>query len=223
MHSTSVIRGFLIGSLVAIGSLLSLAVVNYSGVMQQLWGTSNITNAAPGQVYFNTDSNTFWCGNSSSNPVKVGTIGVASTNDINTAVGSLASTTFVNSAVAPLASTTFVNNAVASLASTTFVNSAVAPLASTNYVNTSFLTRPLTVLSNANLTVTNESEIATVGTCTITLPTATAGRLVSIVKRDEGTLLLVNGGTIEGDAAGASISVRFSGVFLCDGSKWWVK
>ena len=210
MHSTSVIRGFLIGSLVAIGSLLSLAVVNYSGGMQQLWGTSNITNAAPGQVYFNTDSNTFWCGNSSSNPVMVGRIGVASTNDINNAVGSLASTTFVN-------------NAVASLASTTFVNSAVAPLASTNYVNTSFLTRPLTGLSNANLSVTNESEIATDGTCTITLPTATAGRLVSNVKRDEGTLLLVNGGTIEGDAAGASISVRFSGVFLCDGSKWWVK
>jgi hypothetical protein len=86
MHSTSVIRGFLIGSLVAIGSLLSLAVVNYSGGMQNLWGTSNITNAAPGQVYFNTDSNTLWVGGVSSNPVKVGTAGVASTNDINTAV-----------------------------------------------------------------------------------------------------------------------------------------
>jgi hypothetical protein len=90
MHSTSVIRGFLIGSLVAIGSLLSLAVVNYTGGMQNLWGTTNITNAAPGQVYFNTDSNTFWVGSVSSNPVKVGTAGVASTNDINNAVANRA-------------------------------------------------------------------------------------------------------------------------------------
>jgi hypothetical protein len=72
MHSTSVIRGFLIGSLVAIGSLLSLAVVNYPGAMQQLWGTSNVTNLSSGQVYFNTDSNTFWVGGVTSNPVKVG-------------------------------------------------------------------------------------------------------------------------------------------------------
>jgi hypothetical protein len=92
MHSTSVIRGFLIGSLVAIGSLLSLAVVNYPGGMQNLWGTSNVTNLSSGQVYFNTDSNTFWVGGSASNPVKVGTIGVASTNDINTAVANRAVT-----------------------------------------------------------------------------------------------------------------------------------
>ena len=92
MLNKSVIKGFLIGSLVAIGSLLSLAVVNYPGGMQNLWGTSNITSAAPGQVYFNTDSNTFWVGGVSSNPVKVGTIGVATTNDINAAVADKVST-----------------------------------------------------------------------------------------------------------------------------------
>ena len=81
----------------------------------------------------------------------------------------------------------------------------------------------LTILSNATLVVTNQVEIVTIGACTITLPSVSTGRVVSVTKRDDGTLLTVNGGTIENDGAGAAISTRFSGGFLCDGSKWWVK
>jgi len=96
--------------------VIGLAATYAPEGMVRFYGDTSLTNfLAPGQVYFNTSNSTLWAGGSTSNPVQVGTIGVASTNDINTAVGSLASTTFVNSAVAPLADTNYVNNAVSGL------------------------------------------------------------------------------------------------------------
>jgi hypothetical protein len=85
--------------------VIGLAATYAPEGMVRFYGTDNLTNLVTGAAYMQTDSNTFWVGGVSSNPVKVGTIGVASTNDINAAVGSLASTTFVNAAVAPLAVT----------------------------------------------------------------------------------------------------------------------
>jgi hypothetical protein len=99
MHSTRRI------TLLLTLAVLAIAATYYPGGLGRFYGTDNLTNLVTGAVYFQTDSNTFWVGGVSSNPVKVGTIGVATTNDINTAVGSLASTTFVNSAVAPLVAT----------------------------------------------------------------------------------------------------------------------
>ena len=96
-------------------AVLAIAATYYPGGLSRFYGTDNLTNLVTGAVYFQTDSNTFWVGGVSSNPVKVGAAGVATTNDINTAVGSLASTTFVNNAVAPLADTNYVNNAVSGL------------------------------------------------------------------------------------------------------------
>ena len=96
MHSTRRI------TLLLTLAVLAMAATYYPGGLGRFYGTDNLTNLVTGAVYFQTDSNTFWVGGVSSNPVKVGTIGVATTNDINTAVGSLASTTFVNNAVSGL-------------------------------------------------------------------------------------------------------------------------
>lgn len=81
----------------------------------------------------------------------------------------------------------------------------------------------LTTLSNANLTITNHTSIATYGTCVVTLPSATAGRSISFVKRDDGNLLTITNGTVEGEADGARISTRWSGELISDGTKWWIR
>jgi hypothetical protein len=57
--------------------------------MIRFYGDSTLTNLTTGAVYFNTSNSTFWVGGVTSNPVMVGTVGVASTNDINTAVTGL--------------------------------------------------------------------------------------------------------------------------------------
>jgi hypothetical protein len=83
MHSTRRI------TLLLTLAVLAIAATYYPGGLGRFYGTDNLTNLVTGAVYFQTDSNTFWVGGVSSNPVKVGTIGVASTNDINTAVSGL--------------------------------------------------------------------------------------------------------------------------------------
>ena len=105
----------LITALLTLAVVIGLAATYAPEGMVRFYGTDNLTNLVTGAAYMQTDSNTFWVGGVSSNPVKVGAAGVATTNDINTAVGSLASTTFVNNAVAPLADTNYVNNAVSGL------------------------------------------------------------------------------------------------------------
>jgi hypothetical protein len=82
--------------------VLGLAATYAPEGMVRFYGTDNLTNLVTGAAYMQTDSNTFWVGGVSSNPVKVGTAGVASTNDINTAVAPLATTNYVNNAVSGL-------------------------------------------------------------------------------------------------------------------------
>jgi hypothetical protein len=72
--------------------VLGLAATYYPDGMLRFYGTDNLTNLVSGQCYVNTASNTLWVGGVTSNPVKVGTIGVASTNDINAAVANRAVT-----------------------------------------------------------------------------------------------------------------------------------
>jgi hypothetical protein len=95
-------------------AVLAIAATYYPGGLGRFYGTDNLTNLVTGAVYFQTDSNTFWAGGSTSNPVKVGD--AAWSNSVTASVtNGLATTTFVNNAVAPLADTNFVNNAVSGL------------------------------------------------------------------------------------------------------------
>ena len=81
----------------------------------------------------------------------------------------------------------------------------------------------LTILSNANLTVTGQVWIVTSGICTVTLPSATSGRLLSFTKRDSTNTLAIIGGTIESDTNGFATTVRWSGDVLADGTNWWIR
>jgi hypothetical protein len=72
--------------------VIGLAATYAPEGMVRFYGSDNLTNLVTGAAYMQTDSNTFWVGGVSSNPVKVGTIGVATTNDINTAVANRAVT-----------------------------------------------------------------------------------------------------------------------------------
>ncbi len=82
----------LITALLTVAVVIGLAATYAPEGMVRFHGTDNLTNLVTGAVYMQTDSNTFWVGGVSSNPVKVGTAGVASTNDINTAVANRAVT-----------------------------------------------------------------------------------------------------------------------------------
>jgi hypothetical protein len=85
-------------------AVLAIAATYYPGGLSRFYGTDNLTNLVTGAVYFQTDSNTFWVGGVSSNPVKVGD--AAWSNNVTASVtNGLATTTFVNNAVAPLAVT----------------------------------------------------------------------------------------------------------------------
>jgi hypothetical protein len=53
-------------------AVLAIAATYYPGGLGRFYGTDNLTNLVTGAVYFQTDSNTFWVGGVSSNPVKVG-------------------------------------------------------------------------------------------------------------------------------------------------------
>jgi hypothetical protein len=72
--------------------VIGLAATYAPEGMVRFYGDTTLTNLVSGQLYFNTSNSTLWAGGSTSNPVQVGTIGVASTNDINTAVAPLAVT-----------------------------------------------------------------------------------------------------------------------------------
>lgn len=85
--------GSLIGLLLGAAAMLTLGARYYDRGMVAYWGDSTLTNLWPGQVYFNTSNTTLYVGNSSSNPVVVGsaawsnnvtgsvTNGLASTNE----------------------------------------------------------------------------------------------------------------------------------------------
>jgi hypothetical protein len=73
-------------------AVMGVAATYYPGGLGRFYGDTTLTNLVTGAVYFNTASNTFWVGGSTSNPVKVGTIGVATTGDIASAVSSLVAT-----------------------------------------------------------------------------------------------------------------------------------
>jgi hypothetical protein len=85
-------RPRLLTVLFTLAVVIGLAATYAPEGMVRFHGTDNLTNLHTGAVYFQTDSNTFWVGGVTSNPVKVGTAGVASTNDINTAVANRAVT-----------------------------------------------------------------------------------------------------------------------------------
>jgi hypothetical protein len=72
--------------------VIGLAATYAPEGMIRFYGDTTLTNLTTGAVYFNTSNSTFWAGGSTSNPVQVGTAGVASTNDINTAVANRAVT-----------------------------------------------------------------------------------------------------------------------------------
>ena len=82
----------LITALLTLAVVIGLAATYAPEGMVRFYGSDNLTNLVTGAAYMQTDSNTFWVGGVSSNPVKVGTIGVATTNDINTAVANRAVT-----------------------------------------------------------------------------------------------------------------------------------
>jgi len=81
MHRTRLIIGLFLGL-----SAFALAATFAPSGLVRFYGDSTLTNLTTGAVYFNTSNSTFWVGGVTSNPVMVGTVGVASTNDINTAV-----------------------------------------------------------------------------------------------------------------------------------------
>jgi hypothetical protein len=54
--------------------VIGLAATYAPEGMVRFYGTDNLTNLVTGAVYFQTDSNTFWVGGVSSNPVKVGDV-----------------------------------------------------------------------------------------------------------------------------------------------------
>jgi hypothetical protein len=66
--------------------LVGIGATTYGPGLGRFWGDATLTNLVTGAVYFNTSNETLWVGGSTSNPVKVGTSGVATTNDINAAV-----------------------------------------------------------------------------------------------------------------------------------------
>ena len=87
MHRTRLLIGLFLGL-----SAFGLAATFYPGGLGRFYGDSTLTNLVTGAVYFNTASNTFWVGGSTSNPVKVGVEGVATTGDIASATGPLVAT-----------------------------------------------------------------------------------------------------------------------------------
>jgi hypothetical protein len=94
--------------------VIGLAATYAPEGMVRFYGTDNLTNLVTGAAYMQTDSNTFWVGGVSSNPVKVGD--AAWSNNVTASVtNGLATTGFVNNAVAPLADTNYVNSAVSGL------------------------------------------------------------------------------------------------------------
>jgi hypothetical protein len=76
-------------------AVLAIAATYYPGGLGRFYGTDNLTNLVTGAVYFQTDSNTFWVGGVSSNPVKVGDA-AWSNNVTATVTNGLATTNYVN-------------------------------------------------------------------------------------------------------------------------------
>ena len=94
MHTPRLLIGLFLGL-----SAFGLAATFYPGGLGRFYGDSTLTNLVTGAVYFNTASNTFWVGGSTSNPVKVGVEGVATTGDIASATGPLVLTNDTRSLV----------------------------------------------------------------------------------------------------------------------------
>ena len=67
MHNPRLLIGLFLGL-----SAFALAATFAPSGMVRFYGDSTLTNLHTGAVYFNTASNTFWVGGSTSNPVKVG-------------------------------------------------------------------------------------------------------------------------------------------------------
>jgi hypothetical protein len=75
--------------------VIGLAATYAPEGMVRFHGTDNLTNLVTGAVYFQTDSNTFWVGGVTSNPVKVGD--AAWSNNVTASVtNGLATTNYVN-------------------------------------------------------------------------------------------------------------------------------
>jgi hypothetical protein len=62
----------LITALLTLAVVIGLAATYAPEGMVRFYGTDNLTNLVTGAAYMQTDSNTFWVGGVSSNPVKVG-------------------------------------------------------------------------------------------------------------------------------------------------------
>ena len=94
-------RPRLLTVLFTLAVVIGLAATYYPEGMLRFYGTDNLTNLVTGATYMQTDSNTFWVGGVSSNPVKVGD--AAWSNNVTASVtNGLATTDFVNNAVSGL-------------------------------------------------------------------------------------------------------------------------
>jgi hypothetical protein len=91
-------RPRLLTVLFTLAVVIGLAATYAPEGMVRFHGTDNLTNLHTGAVYFQTDSNTFWVGGVTSNPVKVGD--AAWSNSVTASVtNGLPDTNFVNTAV----------------------------------------------------------------------------------------------------------------------------